>query len=254
MLVIGGMGNATDRIPTARTTASAKATTPPNAPPNASSCVNNSTDTTATSTNTCRRGNSGRTPDAEKGAGRMVNIDSSRTRTTRVRVGVGATRHSGRERRRQDTDPGLAGMRTASPEDVATRTGIILRVGTAEAGARASGTCHRLLFRRVRRRIVRLICRLDNLPTHRGTLLRQIIPTRTNTWDTRGGGQQQRGIGHHHRRRSRGLPSSSSNSTNTSKRARLLPRLPLLLQLSLLRLPAQLKPAELSCSSSSHVV
>ena len=204
--------------------------------PNASSCVENSTDTTPTSMITCTRGYSGRTPDAEEGARRKVNIDSNRTQTTRVRVGVGATRRSSRERRRQDTDPGLAGMRTASPEDVATRTGTILRPGAAEAGARTSGRCHRL------------ICRLDNFPTHRGTRLRQIIPTRTNTWDTRGGGQP-RGTGHHHRRRSRGIPSSSSSTNNTknSKRARLL-------QLSVLRLPAQLKPAELLCSFSSHVV
>ena len=230
-MVIGGMGNATDRTPTARTTARGKATTPPNA----SSCVENSTDTTATSTNTCRPGNSGRTPDAKEGAGRKVNIDSNRTQTTRVRVGVGATHRSSRERRRQDTDPGLAGMRTASPEDVATRTGIIRRAGAAEAGARASGRCHRRIFRRIRRRVFGLICRLDNFPKHHGTLL---WPTRTNTWDTRGGGQQ-RGTGHHHRRRSRGLPSSSS-STNNSKRAHLLPRLPLLLQRSLFGLPAQL--------------
>ena len=249
MLVIGGMGNATERTPTARTTARGKATTPPNAP----SCVENSTDTTMISTNTCRRGDSGRTPDAEEGAGQNVNIDSNRTQTTRVRVGVGATRRSSREHRRQDTDPGLAGLRTPIPENVATRTGVILRAGAAEAGARAS--CHRLNFRLVRRRIFRLICRLEHFPTHRGTLLRQIIPTRTNTCDTRGGGPQ-RGTGHHHRRRSRGLPSNSSSTNNTknSKRTRLLPRLPLLLHLSLLRLPAQLKPVELSCSSSLHVV
>ena len=188
-----------------------------------------------------------------RGAGRKENLDRNRTETTRVRVGVGATRRSSREPCRQDTDPGLAGMRSDSPEDVATRTGIILQAGAAEAGARASGRCHRLLFRRTRRRMFCLIFRLDNFPTHRGTLLRQIIPTGMNTWDTRGGGQQ-RGTGHHHRRRSRGLPSSSSTSANNSKRARLLSRLPLLLQLSLLRLPARLKPAELSCSSSSHVV
>ena len=53
-----------------------------------------SIDTTATSTNTCRRGDSGRTVDAEEGAGRKVNIDSNRTQTTRVRVGVGATHQS----------------------------------------------------------------------------------------------------------------------------------------------------------------
>ena len=291
MLVIGGMGSANERTPTARTTARGRATTPPNA----SSCVENSTDSTVISTNTCRRGDSGRTPDAEEGAGRKVKPDSNRTQTTRVRVGVGvtrrrsrerrrqdtdpgmagmqtpsinrtqttrvrvgvgATRRSSRERRRQDTDPGLADMRTPSPEDVAT-TAIIIRAGAAEAGARASGRCHRLIFRLIRRRVFRLICRLENFPTHRGTHLRQIIPTRTNTWDTRGGGSQ-RGTGHHHhRQQSWGLPSSSSSSTNntkSSKRARLLPRLPLLLQLSLLRLPAQLKPAELLCSSSSHVI
>ena len=45
----------------------------------------------------------------------------------------------------------------------------------------------------------RLICRLGNFPTHCGTLLQKIIPTRTNTWDKRRGGQQ-RGTGHHHRR------------------------------------------------------
>ena len=197
---------------------------------------------------------SGRTPDAEEGTGRKVNIDSNRTQATRVRVGVGATRRYSRQRRRQDMDPCLAGTRTASPEDVATRTGIILRSGAAEAGSRASVRCHRLIFRGIRRRLFRLICRLDNFPTHRGTLSRHVIPTRTNIWDTQGGGQQ-RGTGHHHRRRSRGLPSSSSSSTNNnSKLARSLPRLPLPLQLSLLRLPAQLKPAELPCSSSSHVV
>ena len=180
------MGSAVDRTPTARTTARSKATTPANA----SSCVENSTDTTATSTNTYRRGDSGRKPDAEEGAGRKVNTDSNRTQTTRARVGVGSTRRSSRERRRQDTDPGLAGMRTPCPEDVAT-TGIILRAGAAEAGARASGRCHRLIFRRIRRRIFRPIFFLDNYPTHRGTRLRQIIPSRTNTWETRGGGQQR---------------------------------------------------------------
>ena len=56
------------------------------------------------------------------------------------------------------------GMRTASPEDVATRTGIILRAGAAGAGAGASGRCRRL--------ICRLICRLDNFPTDRGTRFR----------------------------------------------------------------------------------
>ena len=150
--MIGGMGSAIDRTPTARATARGNATTPPNT----SSCVENSTDTTATSTNTCRRGDLGRTPDAEERAERQVNNDSSRTPTTRVRVGVGATLWSSRERRRQDTDPGLAGMRTLSPEDMAT-TGIILRTGAAEAGARTSGRCHRLIFRRIRRRIFRLI-------------------------------------------------------------------------------------------------
>ena len=146
------------------------------------------------------------------------------------------------------------GIRRSSPEDVAT-TSIILPAGAAEAEARASGRCHRLIFRPVRRRKFCLICHLDNFPMNCGTLLRHIIPTRTNTWGTRGGGQQ-RGTGHHHRRRSRGLPSNSSSTNNTknSKRTRLLPRLPLLLHLSLLRLPAQLKPAELPCSSSSHAV
>ena len=251
MLVIGGMGSANERTPTARITARGKATTPPNA----SSCVENSTDTTVISTNTCSRGDSGRTPDAEEGAGRKVNIDSNRTQTTRVRVGVGATRRSSRERRRQDTDPGLADMLTPSPEDVVT-TAIIIPAGAAEAGARASDRCHHLITRLIRRRILRLIYRLENPPTHRGTHLRPIIPTKTNTWNTRGGGNQ-RGTGHHHhRQRSWGLPSSSNSTNNTknSKRARLLPRLPLLLQLSLLRLPAQLKPAELLCSFSSHVV
>ena len=291
--MIGGMGSATERTRTARITARGKATTPPNA----SSCVENSTDTTVISTNTCSRGDSGRMPDAEEGAGRKVNIDSNRTQTTRLRVGVGATRRSSKERRRQDTDPGLGGMRTPtinripttrvrvgdgatrrssrerrrqdtdpgradmltlltpSPEDVAT-TAIIIRAGAAKAGARASGRCHRLIFRLIRRRILRLIYRLENSPRHRGTHLRPIIPTRTNTWDTRGGGSQ-RGTGHHHhQQRSWGLPGSSNSTNNTknSKRARLLPRLPLLLQLSLLRLPAQLKPAELLCSFSSHVV
>ena len=72
--------------------------------------------------------------------------------------------------------------------------------------------------------------RLESFSTHRVTLLRQIIPTRTNTWDTPVW-RQQRGTGHHHRRRSRRLPSKSSSTNNTknSKRARLLPRLPLLL-------------------------
>ena len=250
MLVIGGMGSSTDRTP-ARTTARGKATTPPKT----SSCLENLTDTTATSTNTCGRGDSGRTPDAEKGAGRKVSIYSNRIQATRVRVGVGATRRSNRQRRRQDTDPCPVGTRTASPEYVATGTGIILRSGAAEAGSRASVRCHRLIFRGILRRRFRLICRLDNFPTHRGTLSRQNIPTRTNTWDTRGGGQQ-RGTGHHHRRRSWGLPSSSSSTTtnNNSKRARFLPRLPLPLHISLLQLLAQLKPAELPCSSSSHAV
>ena len=68
---------------------------------------------------------------------------------------------------------------------------------------------------------------------------------------SRGGGQQ-RGTDHHHRLRSRGLPSSSSSSNN-SEGARLVPRQLLLLQLFLLRLPAQLKSEELPCSSPSHV-
>ena len=97
----------------------------------------------------------GTQPDAEGGAGRKVNIVSIRTKTTRVRVGVGVIRRSSRERHNhKDTDPGLAGMRTASPEDVATRaTGLILRTGADGAGAGASGRCRRL------------ICRLDNFPT-----------------------------------------------------------------------------------------
>ena len=121
---------------------------------------------------------------------REVNIDSNRTQTTRVRVGVGATRRSSKERRRQDTDPGLADIRKPSPEDVAT-TAIIIRAGATEAGARASGRCHRLIFRPISMPIFCLIIRLEKTPTHRGTHLRQIVPTRTNTWDTRGGGSQR---------------------------------------------------------------
>ena len=207
--MIGVMGSVTDRTPAARTTARGKATTPLNA----SSCVGNLTDATATSTNTCRRGNSGRTLDAEEGAGQKVNVDSNRTNATRVCVGVGGTRRSSKERRGEHTDPGQAGMRTGSADDVATRTGIILQAGAANGGARATGRCHRLIFRRIRRRGFRLICRLDNFPTHRGTLLRLVILTRKNIW----GGGQKRGTGHHHRRRSPGLPSSSS-STNTTGR------------------------------------
>ena len=75
-----GMTSATageaNRTPTARTTSKDKATTPRIA----SSCAESSTDTTATSTSTCRRGDSGHTqPDAEEGAGRKVNIGSNRT-------------------------------------------------------------------------------------------------------------------------------------------------------------------------------
>ena len=103
--MIGGMGSATERTPTARTTARGKATTPANE----SSCVEISTNTTVISTNTCRRGDFGRTPDTEDGAGRKVKIDSNRTQTTRVRVGVGATHRSSRDRRGQDTDPGPGG-------------------------------------------------------------------------------------------------------------------------------------------------
>ena len=71
-----------------------------------------------------------------EGAGRKVYIDSNRTSTTRVRVGVGAIRRSSREGHIfKYTDPGLGGMRTASPEDVATRAaGLILRAGAAGAG------------------------------------------------------------------------------------------------------------------------
>ena len=80
MLVIGDMASATageaNRTPTARTTGEGKAITPRNA----SSCADSSTDTTATSTSTCRRRDSGHTqPDAEEGAGRKVNIGSNRT-------------------------------------------------------------------------------------------------------------------------------------------------------------------------------
>ena len=70
--MIGEMASATageaNRTPaTARTTTKDKATTPRTA----SSCAESSTDTTATSTSTCRRGDSGHTqPDAEEGAGR----------------------------------------------------------------------------------------------------------------------------------------------------------------------------------------
>ena len=49
------------------------------------------------------------------------------------------------------------------------------------------------------RTIFRQIFRLNHFPTERGTTSRQIIPTTTNTGDTRGGGQQ-RGTGHHHGR------------------------------------------------------
>ena len=172
------MGSATDRTPTARTTARGKATTPPNA----SSCVENLTDTT--------NGNfhehlqtQGLEPYAGRRGGRGA---EGKYRQQPYPNDSGARWSQGhpleqQKRRRQDTDPGLAGMRTASPEDVATRTGIILRAGAAEAGARASGRCHRLIFRRICRRMFRGIFRLDNFPTHRGTLLRQIIPTRTNT-------------------------------------------------------------------------
>ena len=140
LLGIGDMASATageaNRTPTAHTTAKGKAITPRNA----SSCAESSTDTTATSTSTCRRGDSGHTqPGAEEGAGRKVNIGSNRTKTTRVRVGVGAIRRSSRERHnRKDTDPGLAGMRTSSPEDVATRpTGLGPSAGAAESATTA---------------------------------------------------------------------------------------------------------------------
>ena len=80
--MIKGIGSATDSTPTARYTARGKAATPRNA----SSCVENSTDTTATSTNTCSAEGSGLSPNAEEGAGREVNIGSICTPTTRVRV------------------------------------------------------------------------------------------------------------------------------------------------------------------------
>ena len=75
------------------------------------------------SKSTYKRGDSGHTqPDADEGAVRTATIGSNRTNTTRVRVGAEAIRRSSREGRiRKYTDPGLAGMRTASPEDVATR-------------------------------------------------------------------------------------------------------------------------------------
>ena len=117
MVVTGEMASATageaNRTPTARTTGKVKATTPRIA----SSCTESSTNTTSTSTSTCRRGDSGHTqPDAEEGAGRVVNIGSNRTNTTRVRVGVGVIGRSSTECQiRKYTDPGLAGMRTASP-------------------------------------------------------------------------------------------------------------------------------------------
>ena len=86
-----------------------------------------------------------------------------------------------------DTTATSTSTRTASPEDMITRgSGITLRAGAAGAGAGAFGSCSR--------QIHRLICRLDNFPMDRGTLSRRIIPTTTDTWDTRGGGQQ-RGIG-----------------------------------------------------------
>ena len=203
---------------------------------------------------------------------------------------------------------------------MATRAaGVILRTGAVGAVEEASGSRPRLICRLIRRQI----CRVGNFATERGTHSRQTIPTATETWDTRGGGQQ-RGTGHHHWRTrtdigsrvtrgalaraltatleagtasailpttgvifdssgrspaitiimvyprlgptpftrgstgtdtislwTRGLPSSSS-STNASKAARLLPRLPR--QLSLLRIPAQLQRVALPCSSSSHVM
>ena len=52
---------------------------------------------------------------------RTANIGSNRSDTTRVRVKAAAIRRSSREGHiRKYTDPGLAGMRAASPEDVAT--------------------------------------------------------------------------------------------------------------------------------------
>ena len=122
MLVIGDMASATageaNRTSTARTTSKGKATTPRNA----SSCAESLKDTMANSKISCKRGDSGQTqPDAEEGAVQTANIGSNRTNTTQVRVGTAAIRRSSREGHiRKYTDPGLAGMRAASPEDVAT--------------------------------------------------------------------------------------------------------------------------------------
>ena len=89
-------------------------------------------------------------------------------------VGVGDNRRNSREGHiRKYTDPGLAGMRTASPEDVATRAaGLILRAGAAGAGQRASGS-----FRHIIPRLIsRLTCRVDDFPTDRGTHSRPTTP------------------------------------------------------------------------------
>ena len=85
--------------------------------------------------------------------------------------------------------PGDSGHTQPDPEDVATReAGLILRAGAAGAEAGASGSFRRLIYR--------LIYRVDNLPTDRGTTFRGTISTAPETWDTRRGGQQ-RGNGHH---------------------------------------------------------
>ena len=94
--------------------------------------------------------------------------------------------------------PGDSGQTRLDAEDVATRAaGFILRTGAAGAEAGASGS-YRKIFHQISRLISRRICRLDNFPTGRGTLLRQVIPT-TDTGDTRDGEKQQ-GTGRRHGR------------------------------------------------------
>ena len=142
------------------------------------------------SKSTYKRGDSGHTqPDADEGAVRTATIGSNRTNTTRVRVGAAAIRWNSREGHiRKYTDPGLGGMRTASPEDVATRAaGLILRAGVAGAGPRASGSFRHM----IPRLISSLTYRVDDFPTDRGTRSRPTIPTALETWNTRGGGQQR---------------------------------------------------------------
>ena len=134
LLGIGDMASATageaNLTHTARITAKGKAITPRNA----SSCAESLKDTMANSKIIRKRGDSGQTqPDADEGAVRTANIGSNRTNTTRARVGAAANRRSSREGSiRTYTDPCLADMRTASPEDVATRAaGLILRAGAS---------------------------------------------------------------------------------------------------------------------------